>query len=66
MCHGPSGPHARGPWAHHGSCCCGSFHRGPRFRTKEQEAAALESYLESLREEAKAVEETIADLKGEE
>jgi hypothetical protein len=65
MCHGPSGPHARGPWAHQSSCC-GSFHHGPRFRTKEQEAAALEGYLESLREEAKAVEETIAELKGEE
>ena len=66
MCQGPRGHHASGAWAHHGSCCCGGpFHHAPRFRTKAEEAASLERHLEGLREEAKAVEEHIAELKAE-
>jgi hypothetical protein len=41
------------------------FHCGPRFLTKEEETAWLERYLESLREEAKAIEERIAEMKEE-
>jgi hypothetical protein len=65
MWHGPFGHHAGAPWAHYGSCCCGPFHHGPPSWSKEEQAAALERYLESLREEEKAVEKTIAELKAE-
>jgi hypothetical protein len=52
---------------HGGSCGCGcggGF--GRRFLTKEEKIAGLEEYLESLQKEAQAVEERIAELKGEE
>lgn len=54
------------PGRHHGgSCCCaGHSHFGPRFWT-EKKIAWLEQYLESLREEAKAVEGRIAEMKEE-
>ena len=53
---------------HGGSCDCGcgcggGF--GRRFLTKEEKIAGLEEYLESLQKEAQAVEERIAELKGE-
>jgi iron-sulfur cluster repair protein YtfE (RIC family) len=53
---------------HHGaSCCCGGHARlGPSFWTKKEKIAWLEEYLESLREETKAVEERIAALSEEE
>jgi hypothetical protein len=67
VCQGHWGHHAGGPRAYHGSCCCsGPIRHAPHFWSKEQEAASLERYLESLREEAKAVEEHIAGLKAEE
>lgn len=52
---------------HHGrSCDCGGpGHFGRRFWTKEEKIARLEQYLEDLRQEAKAVEEHIAGLRGE-
>jgi hypothetical protein len=52
---------------HHGGfCACGGhFRSGPSFWTKEEKLAWLEQYLEELLEEAKAVEERIAALKGE-
>ncbi len=46
--------------------CGGPFRFGPRFWTKAEKIAWLEQYLEGLREEAQAVEERIAKLKGEE
>ena len=47
------------------SCTCGQPSRfGRRFCTKEEMIACLEGYLEDLRQEAKAVEERIADMKG--
>jgi hypothetical protein len=53
---------------HGGSCGCGcgcggGF--GRRFLTKEEKIAGLQEYLESLQKEAQAVEERIAELKGE-
>lgn len=69
MCCGPESHHSAWQWAHHHSslCACGvPFHYGPRFLTKEEKTTWLERYLEGLREEAKAVEEHIAALKGEE
>ena len=48
------------------SCGCGGpFRFGPRFWTKAEKIAWLEEYLEGLQEEAQAVEERIAKLKGE-
>jgi hypothetical protein len=66
MCCGTEIHHGWG--RHHGGFCgCGApFHCGPRFLTKEQKIARLEEYLEGLREEAKAIEERTAALKGEE
>lgn len=52
---------------HHpaGSCTCGQPMRfGRRFWAKEEMIAWLEGYLEDLREETKAVEERIAEMKG--
>ena len=69
MCCGPESHHGAGRWGHpHGGfCACGGPVRfGPRFWTKEEKIAWLGQYLEGLREEAKAVEERIAALKGEE
>jgi hypothetical protein len=42
-----------------------SFHHSPRVWSKEEQTAALERYLEGLREEAKAVEDSIGELKAE-
>jgi hypothetical protein len=69
MCCGHESHHRGRRWGHHhdGSCCCGGYTRfGPRFWTKKEKIAWLEEYLEGLREEAKAVEERIAALSGEE
>ena len=53
---------------HPNACSCGcddpEYFR-PRFMTKEQRIAKLEAYLEDLRNEAKAVEEHIAQIKKE-
>ncbi len=68
MCCEPESHHGGRHWRHHhgDSCGCGGHFRfGPRFWTKKEKIAWLEEYLESLQEEAKAVEERIAALKGE-
>ena len=49
-----------------GCGCEGHSRFGPRFWTKEEKIAWLKQYLEGLQEEAQAVEERIAKLKGEE
>jgi hypothetical protein len=52
---------------HHpaGSCTCGQPSQfGRRFHTKEEMIVWLEGYLKDLRQEAKAVEVRIADMKG--
>ena len=55
-------------WGHQNVCLCGcddpEFYR-PRFMTKKQRIANLEKHLEVLRDEAKAVEEHIAQIKKE-
>ena len=68
MCCGTTGHH--GSVRHHGSvCACGvPSHCWPHFVTpvtKEQQIARLERYLEGLQQEAKAVEEHIAEMKEE-
>lgn len=57
----------RGCGHHHGeSCGCGQHgHFQRRFWTKEEQIAGLERYLESLQEEARAVQERIVEMKGE-
>ena len=52
--------------AHHsGDCACGCHSRlGPAFWTDEEKIAWLEKHLESLREQADAVQERITALKG--
>ena len=50
---------------HGGSCGCGCQGHFPRrFRSRDEIIAELEGYLEDLRQEAVAVEERIAELKG--
>jgi hypothetical protein len=68
--HGPHGLYARGH-QHGGGCGCGCgrggshpFHFQRRFQAKEEKIAGLEKYLESLRLEAKAVEERLTELKA--
>lgn len=65
MCYGSVGHH----WGHHPGGFCGChphFHSGPgEFWTKKEKSACLERYLESLRDEVRAVEKTIAELKEE-
>jgi hypothetical protein len=68
MCCGSESHHIGWHRGHHHSafCACGvPFHCRSRFLTKEEKTAWLERYLESLQEEAKAVEERIAEMKGE-
>jgi hypothetical protein len=52
---------------HHGDDCgCGTpLHGGRRFWTREERIARLERYLESLKKEAQAVKEQIAEMTGE-
>ena len=66
MCCGSESHHGSWHWGHHhgGSCCCGGHSRtGLCFWTEKEKIAWLEQYLEGLREEAKAVEERIAEMK---
>jgi hypothetical protein len=68
MCCGTGSHRSSWHWSHHhGSfCTCGGPSRfGSCFSTKGEKTAWLERYLEGLREEAKAVEERIAELKEE-
>lgn len=69
MCCESKGHHSGWHWGYHhgGFCACSEpFRFGPRFWTGKEKTAWLEQYLQGLREEAKAVEERIAALKGEE
>ena len=53
---------------HQNVCFCGCDEPGsyrPRFMTKKQRIANLQQYLEALQDEAKAVEEHIAQIKKE-
>ena len=72
MCCGTRSHHGGRHRGHHHGCDCGCgcgcgcgghSHFGRRFLTKEEEAAQLEQYLESLQAEAKAVQERIAKMK---
>lgn len=68
MCCGSKGHPGAGHWGHHhgGLCGCGGpSHCGSRFWTKEEGIAWLEQYLKDLGEEAKAIEERLAELKEE-
>ncbi|MCL5027306.1 MAG: hypothetical protein M1531_12590 [Chloroflexi bacterium] len=60
------GGHHGGGYGRHGQHGSGSgghgFHR--RFRTREEQAADLESYLKELEAEAQAVREEIARLRA--
>jgi hypothetical protein len=44
-------------------CCCAGGHFQRRFKTKAEQIAELESYLEELKKEVQAVEEMVADLR---
>ena len=68
MCCTTGSHHGSQRWGHQNVCYCGcdepqSFR--PRFMTKKQRIAELETYLENLRDEAKAVGEHIAQIKKE-
>ena len=66
MCCGTEGHHAGWHGGRHHGCSCGCggpFRFGPRFWTEKEKIAWLEQYLEGLREEAKAVEERVAEMK---
>ena len=62
--HHEGGRHGR--QRHAGSCGCGDpSHFGRRFWTREEKITRLEKYLDDLRQEAKSVEERIAEIKDE-
>ena len=66
MCCNTESHHEMQRWGHPNVCQCGCDDPGsyrPRFITKKQRIANLEAHLEVLRDEAKAVEELIAELK---
>jgi hypothetical protein len=45
-------------------CACGSEREFPRrFRTREEDIASLQSYLDELQKETRAVQENITALK---
>jgi len=68
MCCVTGSYHGLQRWGHHSVCFCGcndfSYSR-PRLMTKEQRIDRLKMHLEDLRDEAKAVEEHIAQIKKE-
>ncbi len=68
MCCTKAGHQGFQRWGHQNVCLCGcdepSYFR-PRFMTKKQRITELERHLSDLREEAKAVEEHIAQIKKE-
>ena len=66
MCCNTERHHGMHRWAHRNVCQCGCHDPGsyrPQFITKKQRIAKLESHLEVLRDEAKAVEELITQIK---
>ena len=68
MCCETSSHHGFQRWGHHNVCFCGCddpMYFRPRLMTKEQRIARLKRHLDDLRDEAKAVEEHIAQIKKE-
>lgn len=68
MCCVTGRQHGYHRWGHQDVCLCGCDDPGhfrPRFMTKKQRIANLEGNLKDLREEAKAVEAHIAQIKKE-
>ena len=68
MCCTTGSHHGLQRWRHQGVCMCGCDgppYSRPRFMTKKQLIVNLETHLEDLRDEAKAVEEHIANMKKE-
>ena len=69
MCHeigcgcGQHGHHVGRGAVHHAGCCCAPAHHVRHFPTREEIVGQLEGYLESLRAQAKAIEERIAEFK---
>jgi len=52
-------------WHHHWNYCCSTGYLQRRFPTKEEVTKELEEYLKQLKDEAKGVEEQIAELREE-
>ena len=66
MCCGKVNQQGSMQLAHHGVCGCQeSMRSAPRFMTKDRRIAGLKEHLADLRDEAKAVEEHIAQIKKE-
>ena len=68
MCCNTGSHHGSERWGHSGVCFCGCddvMKFRPRFMTKEQRINRLKQYLEDLKNEAKAVEEHIVQIKKE-
>ena len=68
MCCDTGSHHGFQRWEDQRACMCGCDDPGnyrPRFMTRKQRIANLENYLDVLRDEAKAVEEHIAQIKKE-
>ena len=68
MCCTTNRQHGLRRWGHQDVCFCGCDDPGyfrPRFMTKKQRIVNLERHLEDLREEAKAVEAHIDQIKKE-
>lgn len=66
MCCNTGSHHGSERWGHPGVCFCGcddAINFRPRFITKAQKINRLKQYLEDLKNEAKAVEEQIAQIK---
>ena len=68
MCCNTGSHHGFQRWGHQNVCFCGCdspFQHRPCFMTKEQKISGLQKYLEDLRDEVKAVEEHIGQIKKE-
>ena len=68
MCCNTGSHHGSQGWAHQKACFCGCEGPGfvrPGFMSKKQRIIRLEEHLAMLQDEAKAVEEHIAQVKKE-
>jgi hypothetical protein len=68
MCCTTGSHHGFQRWSQPNVCFCGcddSMYLRPRFMTKEQRINRLKQHLEDLKNEAKAVEEHIVQIKKE-
>ena len=66
MCCTTGRHHSSQRWGHPDACFCGcddALNFRPRFMTKAQRVDRLKQHLEDLKNEAKAVEEHIAQIK---